>query len=98
MTWPYIDRVELADAKRWSSSTKVIGRYQNLISIPARAYVAGSDVHPAELVRREAAARGIRIVGSRALATTWQRMRAPVALLAINVVVAALVPSALVTP
>lgn len=98
MTWPYIDRVELADARRWSSSTRVIGRYQNLISIPARAFVAGSEHHPAELVRREAAARGIRIVGSRAVATPWQRMRAPLALLAVNIVVAAVVPAALVVP
>lgn len=92
LTWSYVDRVELADVRWWYASTKVVGRYENLITIPARAFVPGSAVHPAELVRREAAARGIAIVGTRPVGTVWERLRAPLALLVANVVAAALLP------
>lgn len=98
LTWPYIDRIELADVRWWYASTKVMGRYENLITIPARAFVPGSTIHPAELVRREAAARGIAIVGHQPVATPWQRFRAPLALLAINVVAASLLPFQLLVP
>ncbi len=93
MTWPFIDRVELADSRWWSPSTRVIGRYDNLITIPARMSVPGSDLHPAELVRREAEARGITVVGTRPVATLSQRFRGPAVLVILAIIVALVVPS-----
>lgn len=92
LTWPYIDRIELADVHRWSPATRVIGRYGNLVTIPARSQADGHDAHPAELIHREAAARGIEVVGSRHVATPVERLRAPALITAIAVLLAAVFP------
>lgn len=73
MTWPYIERVEMADARRFGLHSRVVGRYGNVVTVHAELSAAGTDVHPAELVRREAERRGVPVIGRQPIRSLVRR-------------------------